>query len=84
MSKVTTIETQEAEQAPTTVADIPGDLGPEGIRSFTVSDSTEMAQQHHLAAVRRYLVEHQLDASSGNIAAALAIVARTFLQTIFA
>lgn len=75
MSKVTTMETQEAEQAPATVVDIPSDLSPEGIRSFTVSDSTEMAQQHHLAAVRRYLAEHQLDASSGNIAAALAIVA---------
>jgi polyphosphate kinase 2 len=75
MSKVTTMETQEAEQAPATVGDIPSDLSPEGIRSFTVSDSTEMAQQHHLAAVRRYLAEHQLDASSGNIAAALAIVA---------
>ncbi|WP_312263353.1 polyphosphate kinase 2 [Candidatus Igneacidithiobacillus taiwanensis] len=75
MSEATTMETEEAEQAPATVADIPSDLSPEGIRSFTVSDSTEMAQQHHLAAVRRYLAEHQLDASSGNIAAALAIVA---------
>ncbi|WP_308388749.1 polyphosphate kinase 2 [Acidithiobacillus sp. AMEEHan] len=75
MSEKTVVEVQDADPTAAKVTDIPDDLSPTGIRNFVVSDSTEMAQQHHLAAVRRYLAEHQLDASSGNIAAALGIVA---------
>jgi hypothetical protein len=45
-----------------------------GIRDFAVHDTMEMAQEHHLAVVRRYLAEQHLEATESNVAQALKIL----------
>ncbi|MEY2340839.1 polyphosphate kinase 2 [Acidithiobacillus sp. IBUN Pt1247-S3] len=76
MSESTVTQSQGAtpEALLTADGDVPKVLSENGIRDFTVADSTEMAQEHHLAAVRRYLASNHLEVNDANIAAALAIV----------
>ena len=58
----------------TSTDDLPPDPLAAGVCDVAVPDTMEMAQEHHLAVVRRYLAEQHLEATESNIAQALKIL----------